>query len=255
MPAPRSLACPLPSCKISAGAGAHFGAHAAIGGGIHTGLDLSAPIGTPVHAPAPGIVRSWPQGGSGGFGVEIQHNGFTTRYFHLSTRLARPGAAVALGQVFARSGASGVVTGPHLHFEVLADGQYVDPEPLLFGGQSSSGVDTSGGSLTAYPLEPGKTCPAGYNAGTIQPGILGNIPFNVWFNRPRNPDGSVNACIQVGLGPGDNAALAQGGQLAAGAFAAGLGAVLPVLINLGVGALVVVLAFTGAKQALSAGTV
>lgn len=249
MAAPRSLACPLPSCKISAGAGAHFGATAALGGQIHTGLDLSAPIGTRVMAPAPGIVRAWPDGGAGGHGVELLHDGFTTRYFHLSSRLLRPGAHVDLGQTFARSGASGIVTGPHLHFEVLVDGHYQDPEPLLFGGQSSANVQPiPSPGISAFPLDPGKVCPAGYQTGTVNPRLLGWVPFQLWFGRPTNPDGTINACIQAGLGPGDSAVAADVGD----AFAAGLGLAIPVVVNAGVGIVVVVLAVAGIRQALSA---
>jgi len=256
MALPVSLACPLAGgCTISAGAGAHFGVLAALGGHIHTGLDLRAAIGTRVVAPAPGVVRRWMSGPQQGYAMEVQHNGFRTRYMHLSTRLAREGTSVALGDTLARAGASGQVTAPHLHFEVLdADGHLVDPEPLLFGGQSSANVQQPPfDGISAYPLDDGKRCPTGYQTGTVKPpGIVAAIPGTLWFARRLNPDGTVNACIQAGLAPGDNAAMADAGEAVTAAAAALVGVVLPIAVNVGVVVLVVVLAFSGARQALAA---
>lgn len=250
MPAPSSLACPLAiACVIPAGAGAHFGAVAALGGKIHTGLDLRAQIGTRVIAPAAGVVTSWGENAGGGHWMEVEHKGFQTRYFHLSTRLARPRTSVNVGDTIARSGVSGLVTGPHLHFEVIADGHLVDPEPLLFGGRSSQNVAIPPSEgISGYPRDAGQTCPAGYVAGTVNPRILGAVP-GIWWNRPTNPDGTVDACVQSGLAPGDNLVAADLGEAIGGA----IGAVIPVLVNGGVVVLVVVLAFAGARQALAAG--
>jgi len=253
MPAPSSLACPLPTCAIPPGSGAHFGNKAALGGKIHTGLDLVARIGTRVLAPAPGVVTRWFENGGGGHMMEVEHKGYVTRYAHLSSRLARKGASVNTGDTIARSGASGNVTGPHLHFEVLADGVLVDPEPLLFGGRSSQNVAyppalITGGEVNLYPRDAGQTCAAGYIPGTANPGLLAGVPGTLWFNRPTNPDGTVNACIQAGLQPGDNAAQADAGE----AIGAALGAMIPVLVNGGIVVLVVVLAFTGVRQTLAA---
>ena len=258
MAAPRSLACPLAGgCTISAGRAAHFGVPAALGGSIHTGLDLRAAIGTPVLAPAPGVLRRRWFGSGTGTNVELQHDGFTTRYRHLSGVLLPVGSPVALGQAFAKSGASGtLVTGPHLHFEVLADGVYEDPEPLLFGGQSSANVEPPlWDGIAAYPLPPGKSCAPGYRTGTMNPGPLGALPFTIWWNRPTNPDGTVNACIGPGLSVGENAAINLAEIPGAAADAIGgafLSVLIPVAVNVGVVVLVVVLAFSGARQALAA---
>jgi murein DD-endopeptidase MepM/ murein hydrolase activator NlpD len=64
--------------------------------------------------------------------VVLDHgNNLTTRYAHLSAIEAQVGERVASGQVIARSGATGRVTGPHLHFEVLESGKPVNPEEKL----------------------------------------------------------------------------------------------------------------------------
>lgn len=97
-------------------------------GAIHTGVDLEAAMGTPVRAAGDGIVvrASW----ENGYGrlVVIDHgNGVQTYYGHLSTFDVVPGEEVRRGDVIARSGASGRVTSPHLHYEVRLGGTPVNP--------------------------------------------------------------------------------------------------------------------------------
>jgi murein DD-endopeptidase MepM/ murein hydrolase activator NlpD len=101
-------------------------------GAIHTGVDLEAPMGTSVHAAADGIIvqADW----DGGYGrlIIIDHgNGVQTYYGHLSTFIVVPGQEVRRGDVIARSGASGRVTSPHLHYEVRMGGTPVNPYPYL----------------------------------------------------------------------------------------------------------------------------
>ena len=101
-------------------------------GAFHTGIDLSAVSGTPVHATADGVVIS--AGWSTGYGklVIIQHgNGVETYYGHLSEFLVVPGQEVRLGQVIARSGGTGRSTSPHLHYEVRVAGIPVNPYRYL----------------------------------------------------------------------------------------------------------------------------
>ena len=99
----------------------------------HEGLDLATLPGTPVYAGADGVVtKSGVQGGYGNL-VEIQHKyEFKTRYGHLQGFAAQiyPGARVKQGQVIGYVGATGRVTGYHLHYEVLIGGGRVDPEPF-----------------------------------------------------------------------------------------------------------------------------
>ncbi len=101
-------------------------------GAIHTGVDISAAIGTPVRATADGIVAF--AGWMSGYGhlLVIEHeNGMRTYYAHLSSFEVVPGQEVRRGEVVALSGASGHVTAPHLHYEVRIGGTPVNPYPYL----------------------------------------------------------------------------------------------------------------------------
>lgn len=100
----------------------------------HEGIDISAPMGAPVVAPAAGVVRA--VGWRAGYGLvlEIDHGrDVVTRFAHLSRVAVRAGEQVARGQVVARVGSSGLSTGPHLHYEVRVGGRVVDPLRAVFG--------------------------------------------------------------------------------------------------------------------------
>jgi murein DD-endopeptidase MepM/ murein hydrolase activator NlpD len=98
----------------------------------HEGLDLAAAPGTPVLAAATGIVSYADHGGSYGMLVEITHGGgYVTRYAHNASILVQPGETVSQGDTIALLGSTGRSTGPHLHFEVLRDGEPVDPLQYL----------------------------------------------------------------------------------------------------------------------------
>ncbi len=94
----------------------------------HAGIDLSAPAGTPIIAPAAGkVVKSTRDGGYGNV-VEIDHgNGILTRYAHCSRLIARVGQRVERGQLIATVGNTGLSVGPHLHYEIHVNGTAVDP--------------------------------------------------------------------------------------------------------------------------------
>lgn len=101
-------------------------------GAIHTGVDLSAAMGTPVRVAADGIVvhADW-MSGYGRLVIVDHGNGLQTYYGHLSRFLVVPGQEVRRGDIVARSGASGRVTSPHLHYEVRMHGTPVNPYPYL----------------------------------------------------------------------------------------------------------------------------
>lgn len=102
------------------------------GGHFHSGVDLAAAWGTPVHAAASGSahVRSDPTGY--GLYVFIDHAGsLRTLYGHLSSATLADGAPVVAGQEVGRLGSSGLSTGPHVHFEVRMAGRPVDPASFL----------------------------------------------------------------------------------------------------------------------------
>ena len=97
---------------------------------MHTGVDWAAPIGTPIYAAGNGVIikAAW----DGGYGrrVEIQHaNGYVTAYNHMSGfgRTIVEGAHVVQGQTVGYLGDTGLATGPHLHYEVIINGNFVDP--------------------------------------------------------------------------------------------------------------------------------
>ena len=103
---------------------------------MHAGVDFSVPTGTPVYATGDGFVaEAGPRGGYGNM-VEIQHpNGYTTRYAHLSSVAARRGGMVRQGDLVGFVGATGLATGPHLHYEVRHNGAAVDPVIFLRAGR------------------------------------------------------------------------------------------------------------------------
>lgn len=113
---------------------------------MHTGIDQAAPIGTDIHASAKGVVKSVTGTANDrkGYGlmVTLKHdNGYETRYAHLSKALVKVGQAVENGQHIAEMGASGGVTGSHLHYEVLKNGKRLDPAfALKRGGSYSASV-------------------------------------------------------------------------------------------------------------------
>lgn len=107
----------------------------------HNGLDLIAPQGDPVLAVADGTVTAVETSRKGqGNVVEITHEGgYVTRYAHLSDIKVSRGQRVQRGRRIASVGISGNSFAPHLHFELLKDGEYLDPSAFLFAGVSPEG--------------------------------------------------------------------------------------------------------------------
>jgi murein DD-endopeptidase MepM/ murein hydrolase activator NlpD len=99
---------------------------------FHKGVDFAGREGNDIVAVATGVV-TW-AGDRDGYGemVEVNHgNGYVTRYAHNAENLVSVGATVKRGDVIARMGDTGRATGPNLHFEVLRDGQAVDPRTFI----------------------------------------------------------------------------------------------------------------------------
>lgn len=96
----------------------------------HKGVDYAADRGTPIMATADGVVIQRGRNGGLGNAVEIRHpNGFITRYGHMSRFAAgiSVGSRVMQGEVIGYVGATGLATGPHLHYEMIRSGRHVDP--------------------------------------------------------------------------------------------------------------------------------
>jgi murein DD-endopeptidase MepM/ murein hydrolase activator NlpD len=101
-------------------------------GAFHSGLDISVPYGTPVHAAADGVVHSAEFMSGYGRLISIDHgHGVETRYGHLSGFAITPGEHVHRGQVIGFVGTTGRVTSPHLHYEVRIHGVPVNPHKYL----------------------------------------------------------------------------------------------------------------------------
>lgn len=130
------LRTPIDGARISSGFGMRR--HPILGySRMHRGVDFAAPTGTPIRAAGDGVVRV--VGREGGYGrvVRIRHNSnYETLYAHMS-RFASgisSGTRVRQGQVIGYVGASGMATGPHLHYEVIKDGEQINPDSLRFPG-------------------------------------------------------------------------------------------------------------------------
>jgi len=100
----------------------------------HEGIDISAPLGTPILAAAKGVVTF--AGWMAGLGntVEIDHGyGYVTRYGHASKILVRTGQEITRGEVVAQVGSTGISTSSHLHYEVRVAGRAVNPMNYVIG--------------------------------------------------------------------------------------------------------------------------
>jgi murein DD-endopeptidase MepM/ murein hydrolase activator NlpD len=121
------------SGRISSGFGMRE--HPRYGGRrLHTGVDITIPLGTPLHATADGVVSFADRSGASGNIVVIEHgHGLSSVYAHNTRNAVKPGQAVKRGDVIAYSGSTGVSTGPHVHYEVWRNGQSINPAPFLDG--------------------------------------------------------------------------------------------------------------------------
>jgi murein DD-endopeptidase MepM/ murein hydrolase activator NlpD len=146
-----ALAEPRPDARISSPFGNRRYYGRSTGGGFHNGIDYESKIGEGIYAAADGVINH--QGWYFNYGrtVKISHaDNFETLYAHMS-RFADgmgPGSKVHKGDLIGYVGSSGRSTGPHLHFSVIVNGQFVDPAPYVSekGGNSV----LAGESLVAF---------------------------------------------------------------------------------------------------------
>jgi murein DD-endopeptidase MepM/ murein hydrolase activator NlpD len=110
---------------------------------MHEGIDIVTNIGTPVHSTGDGKVEFVGRKGGYGLCVEINHGfGYKTVYGHLSKTEVKEGQKVKRGFEIAKTGTSGLSTGPHLHYEVEHDGVKLNPEGFFFDNLNYFAVET-----------------------------------------------------------------------------------------------------------------
>ncbi|MFC3175165.1 M23 family metallopeptidase [Novosphingobium bradum] len=126
---------PVDGVKLTSDFGMRW--HPVLGGRrAHKGVDLAAPIGTPIHAAADGMVGRADWFSGYGLYVAIEHGGqIETRYGHMSRLNVAAGQMVHKGDIIGYVGTTGRSTGPHLHYEVRVAGEAVNPMPYLQSGQ------------------------------------------------------------------------------------------------------------------------
>lgn len=99
---------------------------------FHGGLDMACPTGTPINAPADGVIdfAGWVKG-YGNF-IRVKHkNGYVTAYGHLSSINVKRGQNITQKQIIGKVGTTGGSTGPHLHYEIVKNGKKVNPQGYL----------------------------------------------------------------------------------------------------------------------------
>lgn len=127
-----TLSQPMDSMKMTSPFGFRVNPVTGYAGEMHTGQDYGAACGSPVYSAAGGTVTE--AGWAGGYGnrVVVDHgNGLKTTYNHLTSISAKTGDKVTRGDLLAQSGTTGNSTGCHLHFEVVVNGDMVDPKGWL----------------------------------------------------------------------------------------------------------------------------
>jgi murein DD-endopeptidase MepM/ murein hydrolase activator NlpD len=119
---------------------------------MHSGIDWAAPTGTPIIAAGNGVIEEVGTRAGYGRSVVVRHaNGYETTYNHMSgyARGIGPGDRVRQGQVIGYVGSTGLSTGPHLHFEVLVNGRFVDPMKIRL----PRGRELQGAEFAAFEQE------------------------------------------------------------------------------------------------------
>ncbi|SDM86853.1 murein DD-endopeptidase [Franzmannia pantelleriensis] len=141
----------------------------------HYGTDWAMPIGTSINAPADGRVEKVGNHPLAGRFIVVRHdNGYRTRYLHLSEPLVSRGERVSMGETIAKSGNTGRSTGPHLHYEVIVNGNQVDPmrvdlpENQSLEGDALAAFQRESERLLAT-LESGETGTVIASTGDVEP--------------------------------------------------------------------------------------
>ena len=144
----------------------------------HYGTDWAMPIGTSINAPADGRVEKVGNHPLAGRFIVVRHdNGYRTRYLHLSQPLVGRGDRVNMGEAIAKSGNTGRSTGPHLHYEVIVNGNQVDPMRVDLPENQS----LEGDALAAFQRESERLL------ATLESGETGTVIASTGEPEPRRP--------------------------------------------------------------------
>lgn len=166
----------------------------------HTGEDMSSPMGTPVEAPAGGVVKSVsPNAGAYGMQVIIDHgNGEETMYGHLSDFNVKVGDKVRQGDIIGAVGSTGLSTGPHLHWETWKDGKALDPNTVFDRGAIPEEVIKAArekfGGPAQIPVQKPVAAPQQRNE------LAPNNGLNALMQAIREQESGGNYGVQNGIG-------------------------------------------------------
>lgn len=123
----------LATKPVSGTISSRYGVSSSIRKSTHTGLDIAAPIGTPIKVVADGTVTAASYNGSYGNLVKVNHgNEVETWYAHTNKMYVKVGEKVTAGQTIAAVGSTGNSTGAHLHFEIRISGTHINPQKYLY---------------------------------------------------------------------------------------------------------------------------
>lgn len=141
---------------------------------LHTGTDFGSACGTPVGASAPGTVTFAGWGGGYGIRVVVDHgmikgHHVQTSYSHLEKLGVHAGQKVETGDGLGLTGNTGYSTGCHLHFEVIVDGQFTDPEPWLNGRAVVVDLSRFSSHIPGGGLPGGSPSPSGSASPSVSP--------------------------------------------------------------------------------------
>lgn len=142
---------PVDGARVSSGYGMRK--HPVLGySRMHKGVDFAAPVGTPIFAAGDGVIEKIGRWGAYGNYVRIRHNGnIKTAYAHLNAfgKGLSNGSRVKQGQVIGYVGATGRVTGPHLHYEVMMNNEHINPNSVRL----PTGTQLKGAELASFKLK------------------------------------------------------------------------------------------------------
>ena len=178
---------------------------------MHTGVDWAAPLGTPIYASGNGTIEK--VGWESGYGkyVRIKHaNGYETAYGHMTAfaRSTQPGARVRQGQVIGYVGSTGLSTGPHVHYEILVNGRFVDPMRVklprgrVLEGPLLAGFDKERDRVDSIiAIEPARrAAPAGTLSAATAPSAA-RTPVKLDAAQPLGPSCTDDAVDLAGMRP------------------------------------------------------